>query len=130
MKHEFDCRRIGRPLTSTRSYSVAGSGSMNLRGVRTAIAAVIVAASMQPAAAAEWWMLQNTDDGRQCGPPLEADGVVLTPDAILKRFEECKLSDETPTLDLNTVMVACEGSLNQVFIFTKTKESCEERAKD
>jgi hypothetical protein len=111
-------------------YSVAGSGSMNLRGVRTAIAAVIVAASMQPAAAAEWWMLQNSDDGRQCGPPLEADGVVLTPDAILKRFEECKLADETPTLDLNTVMVACEGNLNQVFIFTKTKESCEELAKD
>ena len=102
---------------------------MILRGVRTAIAAVIVLASMQPAAA-EWWMLQNTDDGRQCGPPLEADGVVLTPDAILKRFDECKLMDETPTLDLNTVMVACEGNLNQVFIFTKTKESCEALAKE
>ena len=102
---------------------------MILRGVRTAVAVAIVVVSMQPAAA-EWWMLQNTDDGRQCGPPLEADGVVLTPDAILKRFEECKLSDETPTLDLNTVMVACEGSLSQFFIFTKTKESCEALAKD
>jgi hypothetical protein len=130
MSQEFDCRGLGRPLTSTGDYSVAGSGSMILRGVRAAVAAAIVLVSMQPAAAAEWWMLQNTDDGRQCGPPLEADGVVLTPDAILKRFEECKLSEETPTLDLNTVMVACEGSLNQVFVFTKTKESCEELAKD
>ena len=102
---------------------------MILRGVRTAVAAAIVLVSMQPAAA-ELWMLQNTDDGRQCGPPLEADGVVLTPDAILKRFEECKLADETPTLDLNTVMVACEGNLNQVFVFTKTKESCDALAKD
>ena len=102
---------------------------MILRDVRTAVAVAIVVVSMQPAAA-EWWMLQNTDDGRQCGPPLEADGVVLTPDAILKRFDECKLDDETPTLDLNTVMVTCEGSLNQVFVFTRTKESCEELAKD
>jgi hypothetical protein len=79
---------------------------MSLRGVRTAIAAVIVLASMQPAISAEWWMLQNTDDGRQCGPPLEADGVVLTPDEILNRFEECKLMDETPSLDLQNVMGA------------------------
>ena len=103
---------------------------MYLRVVRTAIAAVIVVASMQPALSAEWWMLQNSDDGRQCGPPLEADGVVLTPDEILNRFEECKLMDETPSLDLDNVMVACEGNLNQVFIFTKTKEGCEKLAKD
>ena len=82
---------------------------MILRGVRTATAAVILLATLQPAICAEWWMLQNTDDGRQCGPPLEADGVVLTPDEILKRFEECKLMDETPSLELNNVMVACAG---------------------
>jgi hypothetical protein len=76
-------------------------------------------------AAEEWWMLQNSDDGAQCGPPLEADGVVLTPGEILKRFDECKLMDETPSLDLKNVMVACEGNLNQVFIFSKTKEGCE-----
>ena len=103
---------------------------MILRGVRTATAAVILLATLQPAISADWWMLQNTDDGRQCGPPLEADGVVLTPDEILKRFNECKLMDETPSLELNNVMVACEGSLNQVFIFTKTKESCEALAKE
>ena len=102
---------------------------MSLRGVRTAMAAVSVLASLQPAMSAEWWMLQNTDDGRQCGPPLEADGVVLTPEEILKRFEECKLMDETPSLELNNVMVACEGDLKQVFIFTKTKEGCEALAK-
>ncbi len=45
--------------------------------------------TLQPAISADWWMLQNSDDGRQCGPPLEADGVVLTPDEILKRFDEC-----------------------------------------
>jgi len=50
---------------------------------------------------------------------------VLTPGEILKRFEECKLMDETPSLDLKNVMVACEGNLNQVFIFSKTKEGCE-----
>ena len=103
---------------------------MILRGVRAAAAAVILLATLQPAISAEWWMLQNSDEGRQCGPPLEADGVVLTPDEILKRFEECKLMDETPSLELNSVMVACEGSLNQVFIFTKTKESCEALAKE
>ena len=81
-------------------------------------------------AAEEWWMLQNSDDGAQCGPPLEADGVVLTPGEILKRFDECKLMDETPSLDLKNVMVACEGNLNQVFIFTKTKEGCEKLAKE
>ena len=48
---------------------------------------------------------------------------------ILKRFEECKLMDETPSLDLKNVMVACEGDLNQVFIFSKSKDSCEELAK-
>ena len=103
---------------------------MFLRGVRMAIVAVITLAAIQPAMSADWWMLQNTDDGRQCGPPLEADGVVLTPDEILNRFEECKLMDETPSLDLQNVMVACEGSLNQVFIFTKTKEGCEALAKE
>jgi hypothetical protein len=41
------------------------------------------------------------------------------------RFDECKLMDETPSLDLKNVMVACEGNLNQVFIFSKTKEGCE-----
>jgi hypothetical protein len=102
---------------------------MILRGVRTATAAVILLATLQPAVCGEWWMLQTTDDGRQCGPPLEADGVVLTPDEILKRFSECKLMGETPSLELNNVKVACEGNLNQVFIFTKTKESCEELAK-
>lgn len=81
-------------------------------------------------AADEWWMLQNTDDGRRCGLPLEGDGVVLTPDEILNRFEECKLMDETPSLDLQNVMVACEGNLNQVFIFSKTKEGCEALAKE
>jgi hypothetical protein len=82
------------------------------------------------AAEEEWWMLGKDDAGNsQCGPPLEGDGVTLTPGEILNRFEECKLMDETPSLDLKNVMVACEGNLNQVFIFSKSKEGCEELAK-
>jgi hypothetical protein len=95
--------------------------------------ALIAALALLPAGASaeqEWWMLGKDDEGKsQCGPPLEADGVVLTPGEILKRFEECKLMDETPSLDLKNVMVACEGNLNQVFIFSKSKDSCEELAK-
>lgn len=82
------------------------------------------------ASADEWWMLRNSEAGRTCGPPLEAEGVVLTPEEMLDRFKECKLMDETPSLELNSVMLACEGNLNQVFIFTKTKESCEALTKD
>lgn len=75
-------------------------------------------------------MLKNGEEGRTCGPPLEADGVVVTPEEMLNRFEDCKLMDETPSLDLNSVMVNCAGNLNQVFIFTKTKDSCEALAKE
>lgn len=75
-------------------------------------------------------MLGKDDQGKsQCGPPLEGDGFVLTPDEILNRFDECKLMDETPSLDLKNVMVACEGNLNQVFIFSRSKEGCEDLAK-
>jgi hypothetical protein len=100
--------------------------------VRIAFAAVIALASLSPVFAAdEWWMLSKDDQGANtCGPPLEADGVVLTPGEILNRFEDCKLMDETPSLDLQNVMVACEGNLNQVFIFSKTKDGCEALAKD
>ena len=96
------------------------------------LALIAAVALLAPAvhAAEEWWMVHRTDEGAQCGPPLEADGVVLTPGEILKRFDECKLMDETPSLDLKNVMVACEGNLNQVFIFTKTKEGCEALAKE
>jgi hypothetical protein len=38
--------------------------------------------------------------------------------------------DETPSLDLKNVMINCEGNFNQVFIFSRTKESCEALAKD
>jgi hypothetical protein len=95
-----------------------------------AIVAGIVFVAVQPAVAAEWWMLGKDDQGKsECKPPLEGDGVVLTPDVILDRFEECKLMDETPSLDLDNVFVACEGNLNQVFIFSKSKEGCGELAK-
>jgi hypothetical protein len=99
-------------------------------GIRAAVAFAFLSLAAGVAAADGWWMLKKTDQGRECGPPLEADGVVLTPDEILNRFDECKLMDETPSLDLKNVMINCEGNLNQVFIFSRTKESCEALAKD
>ena len=71
----------------------------------------------------------TTTTSRRCGPPLETKaGVVLTPDVILKRFEECKLMDETPSLELDSVIVACEGNLDQVFFVAET-EGCEALAR-
>jgi hypothetical protein len=103
---------------------------MSFLGVRAALILALLGAAVGGAAADDWWMLKNTDDGHVCGPPLEADGVVLTPDEILNRFEECKLMDETPSLELNNVMINCGGNLNQVFIFSKTKDGCEALAKE
>ncbi len=103
---------------------------MRFLGVRAALALALLCAGIVGAAADEWWMLKKTENGRECGAPLEADGVVLTPDESLNRFAECKLMDETPSLELNNVMVECSGTLNQVFIFSKTKEGCEKLAKE
>ena len=65
-----------------------------------ALIAALVLLAPSASAEEEWWMLRKDDDGKsQCGPPLEADGVVLTPGEILDRFEECKLMDETPSLE-------------------------------
>ena len=78
-----------------------------------------------PAGAAEWWMLQQTEAGRECAPPIEGEGVTLTPEELMKQHAECKLMDETPSLDLEAVMVNCEGDIGRVFVFTKTKAGCE-----
>lgn len=82
------------------------------------------------AGAADWWMLQQTETGRECSPPIEADGIKLTPDVLMKQHSECKLMDETPSLDLETVMVNCEGDIGRVFIFSKSKASCERLAQE
>ncbi|HML42400.1 MAG TPA: hypothetical protein PKE13_05685 [Hyphomicrobium zavarzinii] len=82
------------------------------------------------AGAADWWMLQQTESGRECGPPIEAEGVTLTPEALMKRYPECKLMEETPSLDLEAVMVNCEGDIGRVFVFTKSKAGCERLAND
>jgi len=83
-----------------------------------------------PAGAAEWWMLQQTEAGQECGLPIEAEGVTLTPDELMKRYPECKLMAETPSLDLQAVMVNCEGDIGRVFVFTRTKAGCERLAKE
>jgi hypothetical protein len=75
--------------------------------------------------AADWWMLQQSDEGRTCGPPIEAEGVSLTPEELMKRYPACKLMEETPSLDLEAVMLNCEGDIGQVFVFTKSKAACE-----
>jgi hypothetical protein len=103
---------------------------MRTFGVRAAIAVAFISLASGIAVADDWWMLKKTDEGRECGSPLEAEGVVLTPDEILNRFDECKLMDETPSLDLKNVMINCEGNLNQVFIFSRSKDGCEALAKD
>lgn len=82
------------------------------------------------ASASEWWMLQQTETGRECGRPIEADGMTLTPDVLMKQYPECKLMAETPSLDLDAVMVNCEGDIERVFVFTKSKAGCERLAKD
>jgi hypothetical protein len=101
------------------------------RGLSRLIAAIaLLAASAFPAGAVEWWMLQQTEAGRECGPPIEAEGVTLTPDELMKRYPECKLMEETPSLDLEAVMVNCEGDIGRVFVFTKSKAGCERLAED
>ena len=90
----------------------------------------LLTVSALPAQAVEWWMLQQTEAGKECGPPIEAEGVTLTPDELMKRYPECKLMDETPSLDLDAVMVNCEGDIGRVFVFTKSKAGCERLAED
>ena len=79
----------------------------------------------RPAVASEWWMLQQTETGRVCAPSLEVDGLALTPRAILADHPECKLMDETPSPDMDAVMINCEGRIGRVFVFTRSKAGCE-----
>jgi hypothetical protein len=94
------------------------------------LAALLCAFAASGAAAADWWMLQQTENGRECGPPIEAEGVTLTPDVLMNHYPECKLMAETPSLDLEAVMVNCEGDIGRVFVFTKTKDGCERLTAD
>ncbi len=94
------------------------------------LAVSLVATPVAGARAADWWMLQQTDAGRECAPPIQAEGLTLTPDVLMTHHSECKLMDETPSLDLETVMINCEGEIGRVFIFTKTKAACERLAKE
>jgi hypothetical protein len=89
------------------------------------LAALAGALAGSPAVAAEWWMVQQDGETKSCAPPLEAEGVTLTPDVLMKRFPECKLMDETPSLDLEAVMVNCEGDIGRVFVYTRSRAGCE-----
>lgn len=101
------------------------------RTVRPAALAVAFCVLLAPQArAGDWWMLQQTEKGRECSPPIEADGMTLTPDVLMKQYPECKLMAETPSLDLETVMVNCEGDIGRVFIFSKSKAACERLAQE
>lgn len=82
------------------------------------------------AGAADWWMLQRTETGQECGLPIEADGVTLTPDELMKRYPECTLMAETPSLDLQVVMVNCAGDIGRAFVFTRSKAGCERLIED
>lgn len=100
-----------------------------IRGLPYLISAFCVLTPSQ-ARAADWWMLQQTESGRECGPPVEADGMTLTPDVLMRQYPECKLMDETPSLDLEAVMVNCEGDIDRVFVFTRSKAGCERLTQD
>jgi len=97
---------------------------------RLPVAIILGLVACGSAHAGDWWMLQQSESGKACGPPLEAEGVTLSPDVLMDRFPECKLMDETPSLDLEAVMVNCEGSIGQVFVFTKSQATCEGLAKE
>jgi hypothetical protein len=86
---------------------------------------VILLLAASEAGAGEWWMLQQTDSGRECGPPIEAEGITLTPDVLMQHYPECKLMAETPSLDLQAVMVNCAGDIGRVFVFTRSRAGCE-----
>lgn len=101
-----------------------------IRGLSCLAGALALLAHAQATAAAEWWMLQQTESGRECGPPIEADGMTLTPDVLMRQYPECKLMDETPSLDLQAVMVNCGGDIDRVFVFTRSKAGCERLTKD
>ncbi len=112
---------------------ILGGMTMRRQVARDGLLLLFASAALAAAPAAhagDWWMLRNADDGPQCGPPLEADGVVLTPEELMKRFPECKLMEETPSLELNSIMLNCEGNIGQVFIFSKTEEGCKSLAKE
>lgn len=95
-----------------------------------ALAAGLGLLVVTPASASEWWMLQQTETGRECAPPVEVDGVVLTPRALLADHPECKLMDETPSLDLDAAMINCEGQIGRVFVFTRSKAACQRLIED
>lgn len=81
-------------------------------------------------AAPEWWMVQQTEQGRECAEPIELEGERLTPDVLMRHHRECKLMDDTPSLDLETVMVTCAGDIGRVFIFTRSRAACERLVAD
>ena len=93
--------------------------------LRAGLAACLGLVTAAPASASEWWMLHQTETGQVCAPSLEVDGVALTPRAILADHPECKLMDETPSHDLDTVMIDCKGRIGRVFVFTRSKAACE-----
>lgn len=97
--------------------------------MRTTIAGTLAASfgllAAAPATASEWWMLQQTETGRVCAPSIVVDGIALTPRALLADHPECKPMQETPSLDLDTVMINCAGNIGRVFVFTRSKAACE-----
>lgn len=91
----------------------------------TALGLAIALAAPTETRAEDWWMLQQTEAGRECAPPIVVEGVTLTPEELMKQHGECKLMEETPSLDAEVAMVNCEGDIGRVFVFTKSKAACE-----
>jgi hypothetical protein len=98
---------------------------MKAHGVRlmaamaVSLAAAVAASGV--ASAEEWWMIQNTPSGPICVPPLQGDGIVLTPDEVLRLYPECS---QTPSpFGTGTVLIICGKERH--YIFTRSRKSCE-----
>ena len=78
------------------------------------------------AAAEEWWMVDKGEDGKMaCVAPLEHQGNKLTPPYLVKNVKGCSLSEETPSMSANVVVVNCAGNIGRVFIFASSLEACD-----
>lgn len=79
------------------------------------------AAEGQAGAAEDWWMIQNTTSGPRCVPPLRGEGIVLTPDEVLRLYPECS---RTPSPHgSGSVLIICGKERH--YIFTRTRDACE-----
>jgi hypothetical protein len=111
-------------LAAAREFSLMLIALIAIAGAPTVIAPAVMAADVAagPAGAAEkWWMIQNTTSGPRCVPPLRGEGIVLTPDEVLRLYPECS---RTPSPHgSGSVLIICGKERH--YIFTRSRDACE-----